>query len=225
MQSACESRISLLEARIEKTRTRLTKERDVLAKHEIALSRKEASGKKIGVSQERVDKKREQIMTLERQIEEQTALCEILRQEISRLLGFHPVQDQMEHLTKGFRRAREGEWERTPNSSFKNFQLIFTPPDARVVPVGDRRLTLQQYDELPLSACPVEPELIPDWFMKEFELGNLEGMDRFEKMERKTEAIPAVRKVFEHMSPLQAHRKTTHRVYVVEEYSPITFRS
>ena len=219
MTSACEARISQLETRIEKTRARLIKEREVLAKHEIALGRKEASGKEIGVSQERVDKKREQITGLEDQIEELTALCEILRQEIGRLLGFHPVKDQLNQLPKGFRRAGEKEWE-IPNSRFKTFEDIFTPPEARVVPSVSGRLSRQIYDGLPLTACPVDPARIPDWFIKEFGLGSLEGMDSFEKQERKTEVIPEVRRIFEHLSPLEAYHNSTHRVLVVQGYAP-----
>lgn len=219
LKEAGEARISQLESRIETTRARLTKEKDVLAKHEIALGRKEASGKEIGVSQQRVDKKREEILHLEGQIEEMTAIVGIVREETKRLLGFHPVQDQLDKLPKGFRRAREGEWN-IPNSRFKTFQDIFTPSEARVVPSVSGRLSQQMYDELPLTACPVDPERIPDAFMKRFGLGSLEGLDSFGKMERKTEAIPAVRDLFAHLTHLEAYHSHTYRVFVVQEYAP-----
>lgn len=220
MVEAHEARVTKMEEDIIKIRGRLTREKDILTKHEIALGRKEAKGRDSGVSQERVDKKWQKIKALEDRLEEMAIAAGILRQEMTRILEFNPIQKQLDQLPKGFRRVGEGEWSRIPNSRFKTYQDIFSRTGSRIVPAGGKRLTLAEFDKLPLQPCPVDPKLIPDWFVEEFGLGSLEGMTPFEKLERKDEVIPKVSELFEHMEPLQAYHNTTYRVQYVRNYAP-----
>lgn len=218
MAAAGELRIVKLEAQIEVIRGRLVKENEILAKHEIALSRKEAKGQDTDEAQKKVDHKRKEIELFRSRLEELPIMIEILREEMKRLMEFQPVQQTLENLPEGFRRAGKGGWN-IPNSRFKTFQDIFTPPEARVVPISNRRLTSNDYDGLSLDACPLDPERVPKWFMKELGLGNLDGLSALEKLEQKAAAAPAIRDLFSHMVPMSAYGQKTHRLLVVQEYA------
>lgn len=217
IREAAQNQIAKLESQIETIRARIEKERGILTKHEITLNRKVGKGTDVGVTQERVDNKRELVSALESRLTELEVSAMRVRDIIRRLLTFDPVMATLDQLPPRFRLAGKGE-RRKVNSRFKTFQDIFTPPEARILPNTRYPLTRKRYDKLPLDACPVDPERIPDWFFEEFDLGSLEGLSDFEKLERKVEVTPQIREIFTHLKPMEAHGRQTHRAMVLDGY-------
>lgn len=217
MREEMMDQIDEVEILMAKLTERLEKERGRLDNHEITLQRKAQKGEEPGVTQGRADKKREVIGKLEGELEDLKTIVQKTRSDMERLLNFSPLQDDLINLPPRFRRAKSGE-RRPVNSRFEIFQNIFTPPEARVVPNRRSRPTRRQYDKIPLTHIPVDPARIPDWFVEEFKLGNLEGLTDFEKLELKAELAPEVRKLFMRMTPLEADGVQTHRVMVLKNY-------
>lgn len=218
MKEAIESRIDKLEEGIVATRDRLSHEKEILTKHEITLNRKNERGVEVGITQERLDKKKEVITLLETKLEEMEVMAQLLRGQFLRLLSFNPVQDALDNLPPKFRLVRGREWEVTPGSPSRTFQDIFTPPEARIVPNYKRGPSYSEYQRQPIDPCPVDPAYIPDWFMDEFELGRLDGLSDFEKLERKAEAIPEVKNIFKHLQPLNVYGRKSQRIMVMQDY-------
>ncbi|MBU0706613.1 hypothetical protein KJ657_00645 [Patescibacteria group bacterium] len=217
LKESVDGRIRKSEAVIEKIRARIGKEKEILTKHEIALGRKEEKGKDSGISQARVDKKHETISALESRLEETEILVQLMRDQIPRLLTFNPVQEALKNLPPRFRLARGNDW-RMVNSRFKTYQDVFTPVEARIFPNTKHKLTRTKYDRVPLHACPVAPERIPDWFVEKFNLADLKGLSEFEKLELKAEITPQVCDIFMHLQPMEVYGRQTHRAMVLEGY-------
>lgn len=220
VKSKAEGRLVKLEARIESTRARITEAKRILAGHETTLERRAEKGIEPGKTEEWAENKRVLIAKLEAQSLELNEKVDQVREELRRLLGFDPVRTAFEQLPPQFRGVGKGEWKGVRSSRFRTFQEIFTPPEARIVPNYKRRPSYSEWQKQPIDHCPVEPMLIPDWLVEEFELGDLEGLSEFEKLERKVELIPDVRELFKHLQPMEAYGIKTYRVMVLEGYDP-----
>ncbi len=230
IREAAQTQSAKLESQMETLRAIIDEARRILPNHEIALNRKVERGAEIGKTQKRMDDKRKLVTKLEAEMVELDRQSMRIRDDIRRLLTFNPVQDTLDQIAENqqgpkkrqgpkLRQAKEGEWE-IPNSLFKTFQDIFTPPEARILPDYRRMPNYREYQGLPIDHCPVDPERIPDWFVEKFELGDLKGLTDFEKLELKATLIPEVRNLFKHMTPLKADGRQTHRVMVLEDYNP-----
>ncbi|MFH0837907.1 MAG: hypothetical protein V1880_01420, partial [Patescibacteria group bacterium] len=125
--------------------------------------------------------------------------------------------DSAEKFTAKIQTGHRNDW-RMVNSRFKTYQDVFTPAEARIFPNTKTKLTRKRYDEVPLHACPVAPDRIPDWFVKAFSLADPEGLSEFEKLEIKAEITPQVCDIFMHLKPMEVYGRQTHRAMVPEGY-------
>lgn len=221
VQNKAERRLARLEQRIESTRARIAEAKRILMGHEATIERGAEKGIEHHKVAEWAENKRTLIAKLEAQSVELGAQVDQIREELKRLLSFDPVKTAFEQLpSNDFRGVKKGEWETVRSSRFRTFQEIFTPPEARIVPNYRRRPSYSEYRKQPIDHCPVDPVLIPDWLVEEFELGSLDGLSEFEKLERKVELIPDIRKLFSHLQPMEANGMKTYRVMVLNGYNP-----
>ena len=209
---------------IGRLRERLANEQRILYRHESTVTGKSARGQDTEIAQGRADKKRELVNALQEKLEALEEKAVHIRRQIRHALEFAPLQNDLDHLPPRFRRVREGE-SRMPNSRFKTFQDVFTPPEAQIVPKG-KRASVREYDQIPLHHVPVDPARIPDWFVERFDLAELEELtdferaSGFEKLDMKARLVPEVRNLFMHLTPLEADGQQTHRVMFLEDYAP-----
>jgi len=178
---------------------------------------------KLGVTEDRIRNKEAEISELRRKTISMAIQTSRLGKEVSAIVEFRPIADQMEGLSVDFMNAEGGkDWE-IANSKFKTYQDIFSPVGNRILPRPNGKYASTPYDRLPLKNCIVDPERIPDWLLDEFNFADLSpGLSAFEKLQMKVEAIPAVADLFEHLKPMtpgvEDNRIYGYRMLVVSDY-------
>ncbi len=129
------------------------------------------------------------------------------------------LRDVQEHQFS----ASEGEelqrriWNALPDSRFKRFQLLFTRREDLIVPPFeiDRKGKVSfpgtsDFDSLSLAPCLVSPDRISEDLAQDLRLCTFTEEDRHhpvERLERKHEAIPALKKLWESITPLQKNAR------------------
>lgn len=219
MSSEQVARLEKLEEKIGKVRESLGRSLSILASHETTLSNRQACGKNTEVAEQRIENKRALVEKLELRLKKLEAMSTIIRDDIRRFLNFSPIEDALKDLPSEFRIAGKGEW-RNMNSRFKTYQDVFTPVGARVIPVTDKRLSRKEWDSLPMDKCPIDPELVPDWLVEEFELADLYGKTDIEKLETKAGLAPELADFFAHLHPTTAHGEASYRLMTPQAYDP-----
>lgn len=126
-----------------------------------------------------------------------------------------------------FRTAQEFRdyvWSRVPNGAFKRFQEIFTRPEHLSVPrfetdeKGNVHFHSTDFETIGLKGCLVGADKIPDGLAEDLGLCDFSENDGdpVERLRKKHEAIPRLKKIWESARPLQ---ERNHRLLVIEEPS------
>lgn len=112
-------------------------------------------------------------------------------------------------------------WSQVPAGKFRRFQEIFTGPEHKSVP----RFTIDEKGEikfhrfnnaLNLKGCLVDADRIPDGLAEDLGLCDFEEDEGkpLERLKKKKESIPHLKKIFEAARPLQ---QDNYRLLIIEE--------
>lgn len=239
-------KIAKLEEDILRTREKIYRTAAVLVKHETAYKNKQKyydeyerlkeedpesaqeiwEKRKLGVTKTNVEGRTKDIKDMEGGIPATEELLDKLNREINEILAFNPIRDQLQSVQGEFRKTTKKEWGRIPNSVFKTMQDIFVPPGHRVVPKEAGIFDREFRDNLPLDACIIDPERIPEWFLEDFGIAEFpKGLTSFEKLKIKTESIPEVIRLFQHLKPMSPYdpraKGDKYRLLAVEGYNDV----
>ena len=87
-------------------------------------------------------------------------------------------------------------WSQLPTCRFKRFQELFCR--SRIVPSCMDCMKRQDFDALPLSACLVSADRIPDEFAESVCLVAFDESDKpYDRLKKKHDAIPQLKKLWE----------------------------
>lgn len=114
-------------------------------------------------------------------------------------------------------------WSQIPNSRFKRFQELFSAPEQFCVPhfttsaEGDIHFGTVNFNTMSLRGCVADVDHMPDDLLEELQLCTFDATDStLEYLQKKTNTIPALKKLWESLLPMQ---RGHHRLLLVEEPS------
>ena len=122
---------------------------------------------------------------------------EEINQEIKNLTQYNPFSKQVNEIWSSglfrFVNNNDNFVKAIPKCKFKTFQLLFTPPDLRILPVDYKPWSIEN----DLSECIVDPSLIPDWVLDILWVKIPQKMSDFDIVKLKEKHIPDLKKIFE----------------------------
>jgi len=144
------------------------------------------------------------------------------RRDMDLLLNFNPLTDQKDQVDRGnFKLSDKKIW-REPASTFKVFQQLFSPEDARVSPKVRGKFGGVHPDALPIDSCIVDPGNISDSMLRKLGIFDMpDGLSEVQRMVVRSQLTPALKDLFNHVQSIRPtlDKKTgNYRILFVSDY-------